>query len=48
MGKRIDYTKNKTQVEWIPICTIEFSQDYKRIIGLSDNGIWVIASSVLR
>lgn len=43
MGKRIDYTKDKSQVGWIPICIIEFSPDYKRIIGLSDNGIWVIA-----
>lgn len=38
---KIGKTKNNVTIEWIPICSLVFSNEYKRIIGLTKDGFWV-------
>ncbi|HEY4788700.1 MAG TPA: hypothetical protein VIH57_21765 [Bacteroidales bacterium] len=45
INSKIDWKlgKNKDNaiVEWIPICSVIFSDGHKRIIGLSKDGFWI-------
>ena len=37
----IGKTNDNVQVKWIPVCIVEFDPGYKRIIGLSSDGVWL-------
>ena len=37
----IGETTDNVQVKWIPICIVGFDPAYKRIIGLSSDGVWL-------
>lgn len=37
----IGKTKENVQIKWIPICIVDFGENYKRVIGLSSDGVWL-------
>ncbi|WP_338813342.1 hypothetical protein V9L05_18415 [Bernardetia sp. Wsw4-3y2] len=45
INSKIDWklgtTINDVTIEWIPICSVAFGDDYKRIIGLTKEEFWI-------
>ena len=38
---KVGITKDNIEIKWIPICTVEFGSENKRIIGLSQDSLWI-------